>query len=123
MKSVIGLRARIEKGCRIIESIVMGADECILLGVMDTITLTEGDTRVEIAPARGALVTRLVVKGQELLYLDRATLDDPSKNVRGGIPVLFPFAGRLDGEGSRTGWRSSHWRDETTASATSIAQP
>jgi glucose-1-phosphate adenylyltransferase len=27
VKSLIGLRARIEKGCRIIESIVMGADE------------------------------------------------------------------------------------------------
>jgi galactose mutarotase-like enzyme len=78
--------------------VVMGTDECILLGVMDTITLTEGDTRVEIVPARGALVTRLVVKGQELLYLDRATLDDPAKHVRGGIPVLFPFAGRLEGD-------------------------
>jgi galactose mutarotase-like enzyme len=65
---------------------------------MDTLTLVSGETLVELVPARGALVTRLAVAGVELLYLDRATLADPSKNVRGGIPILFPFAGRLEGD-------------------------
>jgi galactose mutarotase-like enzyme len=32
-----------------------------------------------------------------VLYMDAATLADPAKNVRGGIPVLFPFAGKLAG--------------------------
>jgi galactose mutarotase-like enzyme len=57
--------------------------------------LARGDVAVGVAPERGALVTSIVVSGKELLYLDRATLGDPTKNVRGGIPVLFPYAGKL----------------------------
>jgi galactose mutarotase-like enzyme len=53
---------------------------------------------VTIAPFRGAIATSLVIRGRELLYLDRATFDDPTKNVRGGIPVLFPSPGKLDGD-------------------------
>lgn len=52
-------------------------------------------SRVEIAPARGALVTSLVIGDRELLYMEPSTLADPSKNVRGGIPVLFPSPGKL----------------------------
>jgi galactose mutarotase-like enzyme len=52
-------------------------------------------TRMTIAPFRGAIVTSLIVHGRELLYLDRATFEDPTKNVRGGIPVLFPSPGKL----------------------------
>jgi galactose mutarotase-like enzyme len=58
----------------------------------------QAESRVELAPARGALVTSFSVGGRELLYLDRATLADPSKNVRGGNPVLFPSPGRLTGD-------------------------
>jgi galactose mutarotase-like enzyme len=49
-----------------------------------------------IVPARGAIVTSLRIADRELLYLDATTLIDPSKNVRGGIPVLFPSPGKLD---------------------------
>lgn len=56
--------------------------------------LRAGAAVAELAPARGVLVTRLAVAGQELLFLDEATLLDPSRNVRGGIPLLFPFAGK-----------------------------
>jgi len=66
--------------------------------MLETFTLRDGDTLIEVVPARGALVTRLLVAGREVLYLDRATLEDASKNVRGGIPLLFPFAGRLAGD-------------------------
>jgi galactose mutarotase-like enzyme len=59
--------------------------------------LVRGEVAVGIVPERGALVTSIVASGKELLYLDRATLDDPTKNVRGGIPVLFPYAGKLEG--------------------------
>jgi galactose mutarotase-like enzyme len=52
-------------------------------------------SRVTIAPARGALVTSFRVGERELLYLDQATLNDATKNVRGGIPVLFPTPGKL----------------------------
>jgi galactose mutarotase-like enzyme len=61
---------------------------------------------VAIAPARGALVTRFRTGGQgrEVLYLDEATLLDASKNVRGGIPLLFPSPGKLaDGRYTRDG--------------------
>lgn len=56
--------------------------------------LVNGSTSVEVVPARGGLVTSFVVDGQPVLFLDEATLVDPSKNVRGGVPLLFPFAGK-----------------------------
>ena len=56
--------------------------------------LTDGATYVEVAPSRGGLVTSFVVDGVPVLYLDEATLLDPAKNVRGGVPLLFPFAGK-----------------------------
>jgi len=57
--------------------------------------LAFGNVSAEVVPERGALVTALRVGARDVLYLDRATLDDPTKNVRGGIPLLFPFAGKL----------------------------
>jgi galactose mutarotase-like enzyme len=59
------------------------------------ITLSDAGNRAVIAPARGALVTSFNVSGRELLYMDESTLRDASKNVRGGIPVLFPTPGKL----------------------------
>lgn len=56
---------------------------------------TASGTSAAIAPWRGALVTSFKVRGHELLYLDRKTFDDPQKNVRGGIPILFPAPGKL----------------------------
>ncbi len=64
----------------------------------DSITLSFGDVTAEVVPARGAIVAALRVGDTDVLYLDRATLDDPAKNVRGGIPLLFPFAGKLADE-------------------------
>ncbi|HMJ16080.1 MAG TPA: galactose mutarotase [Polyangiaceae bacterium] len=52
-------------------------------------------SRALIAPERGALVTSFSVGARELLYLDESTLIDATKNVRGGIPVLFPSPGKL----------------------------
>ncbi len=63
-----------------------------------TICLSAGGVTAEVCPERGAILARLVVGGRDVLYLDRATLDDPGKNVRGGVPVLFPFAGKLEGD-------------------------
>lgn len=74
------------------------------LDAPDTLRLLDDDagSLVEVVPSRGALVTRFRVGEREVLYLDRATLLDRTKNVRGGIPVLFPIAGRLTGDA----WRS-----------------
>ena len=57
--------------------------------------IEDGDSIVELVPERGAIVTRFDVGGEPVLFLDEATLVDRTKNVRGGIPVLFPIAGRL----------------------------
>lgn len=61
---------------------------------MTPFELTDGEAAATVVPARGGLVTRFAVGARELLFLDPATLADPTKNVRGGVPVLFPFAGR-----------------------------
>jgi galactose mutarotase-like enzyme len=59
------------------------------------LTLSHDGTSAAIAPQRGAIVTSFRVQDRELLYLDQATFDDRSKNVRGGIPLLFPSPGKL----------------------------
>lgn len=61
---------------------------------MTELPLEDGDARAWVAPARGGLVTRFTAAGRDVLFFDRATFEDPGKNVRGGIPVLFPFPGR-----------------------------
>lgn len=53
------------------------------------------EARVRVVPARGGLVSAWEIQGHSLLYLDRETYADPHKNVRGGIPILFPICGRL----------------------------
>lgn len=67
---------------------------------MNLITIADvaSGSAVTIAPQRGALVTSFRVGDRELLYLDAATFVDPAKNVRGGVPVLFPTPGKLEGD-------------------------
>ncbi|TMA32068.1 MAG: aldose epimerase, partial [Deltaproteobacteria bacterium] len=60
------------------------------------IVLRAGNALAEIVPERGAICTKLRFDNDELLFLDMSTLEDLSKNVRGGIPVLFPIAGKPD---------------------------
>jgi D-hexose-6-phosphate mutarotase len=50
---------------------------------------------LRVVPERGGLVTSWRCGGQEILYFDDARFADPSKSVRGGIPVLFPICGVL----------------------------
>lgn len=61
----------------------------------EELDLVAGDTRVRVAPARGCHITSMSVGNRELFYMDRATFDDPARNVRGGVPLLFPFCGKL----------------------------
>jgi galactose mutarotase-like enzyme len=57
------------------------------------------DSLVRICPERGGIVISCRLHGQELLYFDRETFQNPQSNIRGGIPVLFPIAGQLvDGQ-------------------------
>lgn len=51
--------------------------------------------QLRLVPERGGLVCGWRCGGQELLYFDAERFADPSKSVRGGIPVLFPICGNL----------------------------
>ena len=63
----------------------------------EEITIVSGTTQAKIAPERGGLLTSFSVDNTEIFYLDRETFNDVIKNVRGGIPLLFPNAGPLKG--------------------------
>lgn len=52
-------------------------------------------SRIEVVPERGGIVTRWSVQGQEMLYLDTERFTNPDLSVRGGIPILFPICGNL----------------------------
>jgi galactose mutarotase-like enzyme len=70
--------------------------------------LSAGKARATLNAGRGALITQWSVDGEELLYLDEATLNDPTKNVRGGIPVLFPSPGKLENDRYPRGSMKQH---------------
>ena len=53
--------------------------------------------QLRVVPERGGLVTSWCCGGREQLYFDAERFADPSKSVRGGIPVLFPVCGNLPG--------------------------
>jgi galactose mutarotase-like enzyme len=54
--------------------------------------------RLTLVPERGGLVTGWRCGGREILYFDAERFADPSRSVRGGIPVLFPICGNLPGD-------------------------
>ena len=58
----------------------------------------ESGDRLCIVPERGGLITGWRCGERELLYFDPDRFADPSKSVRGGIPVLFPICGNLPGD-------------------------
>jgi galactose mutarotase-like enzyme len=74
----------------------------------DLVRLTDdvAKSACSIAPSRGGIAFDWRVGDRALLYLDEATLADPNKNVRGGVPLLFPSPGKLAGDAwSRDGRR------------------
>jgi galactose mutarotase-like enzyme len=64
----------------------------------DDYLVTADRSRFAIRPVRGGMVTRFDVGDARVLYMDDATLEDATKNVRGGNPVLFPSPGKLAGD-------------------------
>ncbi|WP_255298302.1 aldose epimerase [Brevibacillus dissolubilis] len=60
--------------------------------------LTEAVTNswVKVAPERGGIIISLGIGGRELLFLNKETFYDPTKNIRGGIPILFPACGQME---------------------------
>ena len=60
-----------------------------------TYVLTNAESRLEVVPERGGIITSWQVQNQEMLYLDTERFTDPALSVRGGIPILFPICGNL----------------------------
>ena len=52
---------------------------------------------VSFCPARGGLITGIQIAGRQILYMNWRSFHDLSRNVRGGIPVMFPNAGPITG--------------------------
>ena len=56
---------------------------------------TQSRARVVVCPERGGAVVSFSVNGREVLWLDRDVYEDPTQNVQGGIPILFPICSIL----------------------------
>lgn len=56
---------------------------------------SSAQSRLEVVPERGGIITRWQVQGQDILYLDTERFANPNLSVRGGIPILFPICGNL----------------------------
>lgn len=63
----------------------------------ETYILTDqnAQSRLEVVPERGGIITSWSLQSQDILYLDGDRFADPSLSVRGGIPILFPICGNL----------------------------
>lgn len=62
-----------------------------------TYILTDQDSqsRLEIVPERGGLISHWSLQGKDILYFDAERFRNPTLSVRGGIPILFPICGNL----------------------------
>lgn len=62
---------------------------------IETIRTPDG-REISFSPERGGIIISLKLNGKEILYFDANTFNDSAKNVKGGIPILFPNAGPID---------------------------
>lgn len=60
-----------------------------------TYVLTNAESRLEVVPERGGIITSWQVQNQEMFYLDTERFTHPDLSVRGGVPILFPICGNL----------------------------
>lgn len=65
----------------------------IIYELMDEVT----HSWLKVCPERGGIIFSYGVQGKEILYLNADTFYNASKNIRGGIPILFPICGKLIG--------------------------
>lgn len=56
------------------------------------------NTWITVCPELGGILTEFAVNGEHQLYLNKPTLFDPNKSVRGGNPILFPISGGLENQ-------------------------
>lgn len=51
---------------------------------------------LKVVPERGGIIIGFGAASNEILFLNKETLYDKEKNIRGGIPILFPISGQLE---------------------------
>ena len=56
---------------------------------------TDSDSKVEVVPERGGIITRWQLQGRDIFYMDWERFTNPELSVRGGVPILFPICGNL----------------------------
>lgn len=63
----------------------------------ETYILTDetSESRMEVVPERGGVITQWQIQGDEMFYLDVERFKSPDLTVRGGNPILFPICGNL----------------------------
>jgi galactose mutarotase-like enzyme len=59
------------------------------------LTHSEAQSRLEVVPERGGIITQWNLRERDILYLDAERFAQPNLSVRGGIPILFPICGNL----------------------------
>ncbi len=59
------------------------------------LTNPKAQSRLEVVPERGGIITHWSLQDRDILYLDSDRFADPKLSVRGGIPILFPICGNL----------------------------
>lgn len=64
--------------------------------VMYQLRSEDDSSWITVCPERGGIIIGYGVNGKEHLYLNKETLYDRKRNVRGGIPILFPISGQLE---------------------------
>ncbi|WP_017316475.1 aldose epimerase family protein [Mastigocladopsis repens] len=62
---------------------------------MNKLYIQTNQSRLEILPQRGGIITSWRLQGQEIFYLDEERFANPQLSIRGGIPILFPICGNL----------------------------
>lgn len=63
----------------------------------ETYVLTNEDRKIyiEVVPERGGIISKYMHNDEPIFYLEQETLEDTSKNIRGGNPILFPISSYL----------------------------
>ena len=74
----------------------------------DEVVLRASGSSATVLPWRGGMATHCAIDGRDIFYVDDATVNDPTKNVRGGAPVLFPSPGKLTNDRWANGAMGQH---------------
>lgn len=52
-------------------------------------------TSMEVVPERGCIISKYIHNNEPIFYLEQESLEDITKNIRGGNPILFPISSYL----------------------------